>query len=144
MPRMSTPCNARVCVTKRMPTRIALTKRSAGSELLRRSRHHPYSTTRMPMHERAFSANTSHAPTAATRTPAIAGPMARETLMAMLFSATAGCSSSLGTSSGMTAAQAGIASAVPAATAKVKPKSAQGVVSSSHVNIASAEMTKRK
>ncbi len=64
--------------------------------------------------------------------------------MAMLFSAMADCRSSLGTSSGMTAAQAGIVSAVPTATAKVKPKSAQGVVTSSHVNIASAETTKRK
>ena len=41
------------------------------------------------MYDRAFSTKTSHAPTAATRTPAIAGPIARETLMAMLLSAMA-------------------------------------------------------
>ena len=39
----------------------------------------------MPMYDSAFSMKTSQAPTAATSTPAIAGPIARDTLMAMLF-----------------------------------------------------------
>ena len=48
----------------------------------------------MPIYDSAFRTKTSHAPTAATSTPAMAGPMARETLIAMLFSATADDSSS--------------------------------------------------
>src|SRR6185369_1267131 len=56
--------------------------------------------------------NTSHGPTTATRTPAMAGPIARDTLIAMPLSATADCSSSGRTRSGTMAAHAGIASSI--------------------------------
>ena len=89
MPRISTTCNARVCVMKRTPIRMALRKRSAGNALAWCSRRHRNSTAMMPKYDNAFSRKTNHGPIAATRTPAIAGPMARDTLMAMLFNATA-------------------------------------------------------
>jgi hypothetical protein len=43
----------------------------------------------MPIYVSALSAKTSHGPIAATRTPAMAGPTARDALMPTLFSATA-------------------------------------------------------
>src|SRR5947199_1500933 len=98
----------------------------------------------MPTHDNAFSANTSHTPTDATRTPAIAGPMAREMLMPMLFSAMADGSSSALTSSGTIAAHAGIVIAVPTPTAKVNASSPQGVVMSRAVSSASTPTTIRK
>ena len=98
----------------------------------------------MPTHDNAFSANTGHTPTDATRTPAIAGPMAREMLMPTLFSAMADGSSSALTSSGTIAAHAGIVIAVPTPTAKVNASSPQGVVMSRAVSSASAPMTIRK
>jgi hypothetical protein len=129
---------------KRRPTRRALRKRSAGSALRRRSRRQRSNTARMPMLDSASSAKTSQGPTAATSTPAIAGPIARDTLMPMLFSATAEDSSSAGTSSGTIAAHAGMVIAVPTPTAKVNASSTHGVVMSSAVSNASAPMTIRK
>ena len=82
--------------------------------------------------------NTSRAPTAATRTPAIAGPMVRDTLIAMLLSATAEGRSSGGTSSGTMAAHAGITIAVPTPSANVKPNSIHGVMTFNHVRMPSA------
>jgi hypothetical protein len=78
--------------------------------------------------------NTSHAPTAATSTPAIAGPIARDTLMAMLLSAIAAGISSTGTSSGTIAAHAGIIIAAPTPSAKVNPSNIHGVIISSHAS----------
>ena len=72
-------------MTKRMPTRIAVKKRSAGSVLLRCSRFHCTRTAMMPMYDKALRPNTSHGPMAATSTPAMAGPIARDTLTATLF-----------------------------------------------------------
>ena len=58
----------------------------------------------------------------------MAGPMARETLIAMLLSATADVSSSGRTRSGTIADHAGMMIAAPTPSAKVKPSSAHAVV----------------
>jgi hypothetical protein len=129
---------------KRKPTRMAPRKRSAGSELLRGSRRQRSNTARMPTQDSASSAKTSHAPTAATRTPAIAGPMAREMLMPMLFSAMAEGNSSADTSSGTIADHAGIVRAVPIPMAKMKLSSSQAIIMPSAVSAASAPSTIRK
>src|SRR5438445_13045702 len=92
----------------------------------------------MPTHDNAFSANTGHTPTDATRTPAIAGPMAREMLMPTLFRAMADGSSSALTSSGTIAAHAGIVIAVPTPTAKGNASTPQGGVMSTAVSSGSA------
>ena len=63
----------------------------------------------------------------------MAGPMARETLIAMLFSATAGCSWSADTRSGTIADHAGNIRALPSPRAKTNPMSTQAVVRSSSV-----------
>ena len=96
------------------------------------------------MYESALSMNTSQAPTAATSTPAIAGPMARDTLMAMLFSAMAAGMSSGGTRSGTIAAHAGSIIAEPTPRAKTKPISNHAVVMSSNVRMPSAPATINK
>ena len=88
-----------------------------------------------------MSTNTSHAPTAATSRPAIAGPIARETLIAMLFSAIADGISPGGTSSGTIADHAGITSAAPTPRANMKPRSHHAVVSSSNVDTPSVPAT---
>src|SRR5437016_12436615 len=98
----------------------------------------------MPTHDNAFSANTGHTPTDATRTPAIAGPMAREMLMPTLFRAMADGSSSALTSSGTIAAHAGIVIAVPTPTAKVNASSPQGSVMSQALSSANARQHTRK
>ena len=95
----------------------------------------------MPKYDSAFSTKTSHGPTAATRSPAIAGPIAREALMATLFKATADCSSSGRTRSGTIDAHAGIIIAAPTPRAKMNPSNTQTVVRSSKVRMPSAPAT---
>ncbi len=143
-PRTSTACSARVCVMNRKPTRSALRNRSAGSAVSRDARRQRASTTRTPMEDSASSAKTSQGPTDAISTPAIAGPMAREMLMPMLLSATAAGSSSAGTSSGTIADHAGIISAVPTPTAKLKASSDHGWISPSAASTASEPITMKK
>ena len=98
----------------------------------------------MPIYDSAFRMKTSHAPTAATSAPAMAGPIARDTLMAMLFSATADGSSSVRTRSGTIADQAGIITAAPTPSAKTKPSSTHAVVRSSNVRMPSMPATTSK
>ena len=88
----------------------------------------------MPMYDSAFRMNTGQTPSDAMISPAIAGPTARETLIAMLFSATAEASCARGTSSGTIAAHAGRTSALPTPKAKVKPRRAHIVVRPSAVS----------
>ena len=95
----------------------------------------------MPTYERAFSTKTSHTPTAATRTPAMAGPTARAALMATLLSATADGISSCGTSSGTIADHAGSMTALPTPRTKTNPSSIHAVITSSKVRIPSAPAT---
>ena len=87
---------------------------------------------------------TSQAPTAATRRPASAGPIALDALIATLFKATADDSSSVRTRSGTMADHAGIIMAAPTPSAKVNPSRTHAVVTSSNVNIPSAPATINK
>ena len=82
----------------------------------------------MPMYDNALSTNTSQGPIAATNSPAIAGPIARDTFTATLLSAIAGCSSSAGTRSGTIADHAGIIMAEPRPRKKMKPSSSHAVI----------------
>ena len=83
-------------------------------------------------------------PTAATKTPASAGPIARDALIATLFNATADDSSSVGTRSGTIADHAGIITAAPTPSANVNPSNTQAVVISSKVKMPSAPATTSK
>ncbi|SVJ79126.1 Uncharacterised protein [Klebsiella pneumoniae] len=87
-------------------------------------------------------AKVSQGPTRLTSTPAMAGPTARARLTPTLDSATAAGSSSLPTSSGVVALQAGIISAVPMPMHRVRPSSSQTLVNWSRVRLASRVATK--
>jgi len=71
----------------------------------------------------------------------MAGPMARDTLIAMLFNATADDNSSGRTRSGTMADQAGIIMALPTPSAKTKPNSTQAVVMPASVRMPSIPAT---
>lgn len=86
-------------------------------------------------------AKVAHGPTLLTINPARAGPIARETLMPTLDSATAGCSSAAGTSSGVSAAQAGAISAEPMPSANVSASSRSGVIALAWLSSASVSAT---
>ena len=96
------------------------------------------STTTTTTKDRALSRNAACGPYQATTTPAKAGPIARARLMPRLFRAIAGCSCARGTSSGTVAAQAGVFSAAPQASAKVNASSPQALIQPSAVQVASS------
>ncbi|MCY1176366.1 hypothetical protein D9M73_166330 [compost metagenome] len=120
---------------------MAPTKRSAGSSGSFTSRFHRNNTRITPANEMAFRAKVSHGPTMLTTTPARAGPMARDTLMPTLESATALARSSLPTSSGVSALHAGIISAVPMPSARVSISSKVTFIIPSNVRAASTTAT---
>ncbi|MNC27181.1 hypothetical protein D3C75_753460 [compost metagenome] len=139
--RSITACKGLALRAKRNPVRMAPTKRSAGSSGSFTSRFHRNNTRITPANEMAFRAKVSHGPTMLTTTPASAGPMARDTLMPTLESATALARSSLPTSSGVSALHAGIISAVPMPSARVSTSSKVTFIIPSNVRAASTTAT---
>jgi len=94
-----------------------------------------------PTKDSALSRNAACGPAAATMIPANAGPMARARLMPRLFRAIAAGNCARGTSSGSVAAHAGVFSAAPQASAKVKPSSIQALIQPSAVTTVSSAAT---
>ena len=110
----------------RRPKRRARTMpwASAGAAWgLRRQRR---TTTEVVANARAVRPNAAAGPASATATPPSAGPVTRARLMATLLSVTACASSRRGTSSGMTACQAGSPATVPRPIANVSARSSAG------------------
>ena len=77
---------------------------------------------------KASSQNGAAIPSAPTRTPPIAGPIARLTLMPTLLAATAEGKSALGTSCATTDCQAGAVMAEPTVTMKLNTSKLPGVI----------------
>ncbi len=115
----------RACCT---PTRIAPTKRSAGSVLAWISRRQRHSATTAATDSSALSAKTHSVPAVAISAPAATGPITREAFIAMPLSASAGGSCTRGTTSGTSAANTGQRMASPTPLAKVSASSSAGVI----------------
>src|SRR4051812_7573217 len=97
-----------LCRACRRPVRIALPSRSIGSVLCPCLRGcHVSNAAMTPRLLKAFTQNGADRPRLLAITPPSAGPIARLTLIPMLFAAMAGPNSVLGTSCGTTACQAG-------------------------------------
>jgi hypothetical protein len=117
--------------------RNALRSRSAGRCACARSGDcHQRSATMIPRLLAALTQKGDAIPIAPISTPASAGPIARLTLMPTLFAATAPVRSSLATSAGTIACQAGAARAAPAPSRNVKTSRLPGRASSSETSAA--------
>ena len=117
---------------------MAPSMRSAGSTDGERSRRHLRSTKTTPTNDSASITNTTPGPAAATTNPPRAGPSVRATFTPTPLSVTPAASSSLGSSSGTTAYQAGSFSAVAMPSAKASASSIDGVTMP--VNVAAASV----
>src|SRR4051794_22552002 len=81
-----------------------------------------------PRNDAAFSRKTGPEPAVATRSPAIAGPTARETLKATLSNVIAAGNSLWGTNSGTIACHAGLFSAEPSPNVNVISSNNHGFI----------------
>ena len=99
-----------VCLTNRMPARIAPTRCSRGSELRTGLRRQLSSAAITARYDTALQQKASCGPPNSTRKPASAGPTARAMLKPTPFSAIACTRSERGTTSAMTEPQAGCSS----------------------------------
>src|SRR4051812_8776994 len=117
-----------LCRACRRPVRIALPSRSIGSVLCPCLRGcHVSNAAMTPRLLKAFTQNGADRPRLLAITPPSAGPIARLTLIPMLFAAMAGPNSALGTSCGTTACQAGEVKATAALLTNVNASRLSGL-----------------
>jgi len=109
------------------PTRIAPTKRSPGSVLVRGCERQRTIVTKAATASTTFSTKTMPLPTAEMMAPAVTGPTTRDRFIEMPFSAIASPRCSRGTTSGTIAENTGQRIARPMPLAKVSTSSSGAV-----------------
>ena len=139
--RSSTARMRGFCATCCTPTRIAPTKRSPGSALMRGLLFQRRICTKASSDSTALSTNTAALPEAASTAPATIGPRMRDRFIAIACSASAPDSEAAGTISGTIAANTGQRAASPMPLAKVSSSSRCGVMPSASASSASSSAT---